>query len=161
MGIGVPDDTDETGLVRPAAWVAGQGHRPHRRAVVGAVPGEDLVTAGVMTGELDGVLDRLRTAEREEDLVKVPRQDLGELLAEPALISVVNAGWTYWSFVACAVMASMTRRSLWPMLTDMSWLLKSRIRRPSGVYSQTPSAWSIAMGSTAPWTDHEKNVARG
>jgi hypothetical protein len=48
--------------------------------------------------------------------------------------SVANAGWTYWSFVACSVIASMTRRSPWPMLTDISWLLKSRIRRPSGVY---------------------------
>ena len=51
-----------------------------------------------------------------------------------ARISVAKAGWTYWSFVAWAVIASMTRRSPWPMLTDMSWLLKSRIRRPSGVY---------------------------
>ena len=49
------------------------------------------------------------------------------------VIGVAKAGWTYWSFVAWAVIASMTRRSPWPMLTDISWLLKSRIRRPSGV----------------------------
>ena len=51
-----------------------------------------------------------------------------------ARISVVKAGWTNWSLVAWAVMASITRRSPWPMLTDISWLLKSRIRSPSGVY---------------------------
>ena len=50
-----------------------------------------------------------------------------------ARTSVVKAGWTYCNFVAWAVMASMTRLSPWPMLTDISWLLKSRIRRPSGV----------------------------
>src|SRR5450756_2054509 len=44
------------------------------------------------------------------------------------------------------------------MFTDISWLLKSRIRWPSGVYRWTPSARSIAMGSRSPWTDHEKNV---
>ena len=53
-------------------------------------------------------------------------------------------------------MASMTRRSPWPMLTDMSWLLKSRMP-PSGVWPD-PSARSMAMGSMAPCTDHEKNV---
>jgi hypothetical protein len=50
-----------------------------------------------------------------------------------ARISVAKAGWTYWSWVACAVIASITRRSPWPMLTDISWLLKSRICWPSGV----------------------------
>ena len=73
-------------------------------------------------------------------------------------ISVAKAGWTYWSFVACSVIASMTRRSPWPMFTDISWLLKSRIRSPSGGYSQTPSARSTTIGSTAPWTDQEKKV---
>ena len=50
-----------------------------------------------------------------------------------ARISVANAGWTYWSLVAWATIASMTRRSPWPMFTDISWLLKSRMRCPSGV----------------------------
>ena len=50
-----------------------------------------------------------------------------------ARISVAKAGWTYWSFAAWAVMASMIRRSPWPTFTDISWLLKSMIRRPSGV----------------------------
>ena len=130
----VADDADEAGLVRPAARVAGQRHRPHRRAVVRAVAGEDLVAAGVVAGELDRVLDRLGAAEREEDLVDVAGQDLGELRPRAGpRISVANAGWTYWSLVACSVIASMTRRSPWPMLTDISWLLKSRIRLPSGV----------------------------
>ncbi len=50
-----------------------------------------------------------------------------------ARISVTKAGCTYCSFAAWAVMASRTRRSPWPMFTDISWLLKSMMRRPSGV----------------------------
>ena len=46
----VADDPDEAGLVRPAARIAGQGHRPERRAVVGAVAGEHLVAAGARGG---------------------------------------------------------------------------------------------------------------
>ena len=84
MRVRVADDADEARLVGPAARVAGQRHRPERRAVVGAVAGEDLVATGVVAGELDRVLDRLGAAEREEDLVHVAGQDLGELLAEPA-----------------------------------------------------------------------------
>ena len=63
-----------------------------------------------------------------------PGRISASLAPSRARISVANAGWTYWSLVAWAVIASMTRRSPWPMLTDMSWLLKSRIRSPSGVY---------------------------
>ena len=84
VGVRVADDPDEPRLVGPAARVAGQGHRPEGRAVVGAVAGEDLVPAGVVAGELDRVLDRLGAAEREEDLVQVAGQDLGHLRAEPA-----------------------------------------------------------------------------
>src|SRR3954471_5113470 len=78
----VADDADEPRLVRPAPRVSRQRHRPERRSVVRAVPGEDLVAPGVVTGDLDRILDRLGAAEREEDLVDVARQDLGELLAE-------------------------------------------------------------------------------
>ena len=52
--------------------------------MVGPVAGEHLVAAGVVPSELDRVLDRLGPAEREEHLVEVAGQDLGELLAEPA-----------------------------------------------------------------------------
>ena len=82
VGVRVADDADDARLVGPAARVAGQGHRPERRTVVGAIAGEDLVPAGDVAGELDGVLDRLRTAKREEDLIHVARQDLGELRSE-------------------------------------------------------------------------------
>ncbi len=82
VGVRVADDADEAGLVRPAAGVPGQGHRPERRAVVGAVAGEHLVAAGVVPGKLDRVLDRLGAAEREEDLVQVAGHDLGHLRAE-------------------------------------------------------------------------------
>ncbi len=79
----VADHADEAGLVRPAARVAGQGHGAHRGAVVRAVAGEDLVAAGRVAGQLDGVLDRLRAAEGEEHLVHVAGQDLGQLRPEP------------------------------------------------------------------------------
>ena len=100
MRVRVAHDADQARLVRPAARVAGERHRAHRRAVVRAVAGEDLVAARVVAGELDRVLDRLGAAEREEDLVEVARQDLGQLLRRAApRISVAKAGWTYWSFV--------------------------------------------------------------
>ena len=65
------------------SWVPGQRHRPERRPVVGPIAGEDLVPAGRVARELDGVLDRLGATEREEDLVHVARQDLGQLRPEP------------------------------------------------------------------------------
>ncbi len=83
VGVRVAHDPDEARLVGPAARVAGEGHRPEGRAVVGAIAGEDLVPAGVVAGELDRVLDRLGAAEGEEDLVEVAGQDLGQLRAEP------------------------------------------------------------------------------
>ena len=83
MRVRVADDPDDARLVGPAARVAGQRHRPERRPVVRAIAGEDLVAAGRVAGELDGVLDRLGAAEREEDLVHVAGQDLGELGPEP------------------------------------------------------------------------------
>jgi len=58
----VPDHAHEARLVRQAAVVAGQGHRPGGRAVVGAIPGEQLVTPRVVARELDRVLDRFRAA---------------------------------------------------------------------------------------------------
>ncbi len=70
----------------------------------------------------------------KKTLSRSPGMISASLAPSRARISVANAGWTYCSLVAWAVMASMTRRSPWPMLTDISWLLKSRIRRPSGVY---------------------------
>ena len=83
VGVRIADDADDARLVGPAARVAGQRHRPERGAVVRAVAGQDLVLAADVPGELDRVLDRLRAAEREEHLVHVARQDLGELGPEP------------------------------------------------------------------------------
>ena len=79
VGVGVADDAHDARLVGPAARIAGQRHRAERGAVVGAVAGQDLVLAAHVAGELDGVLDRLGATEREEHLVHVARQDLGEL----------------------------------------------------------------------------------
>ncbi len=80
--VGVADHAVDRGLVGPAPRVAGQGVGPERRTVVAAVAGQDLRPAGEVAGELDGVLDRLRAAEREEDLVQVAGQDLRQLRAE-------------------------------------------------------------------------------
>src|SRR3990172_3730724 len=79
MRVGIPHHAHQARLVGPAPRVACEGHRPHRRPVVRAVAGEDLRAAGVVAGQLDRVLDGLRSAEREEDLVHVARQDLGQL----------------------------------------------------------------------------------
>jgi hypothetical protein len=84
VGVRVAHDAHEAGLVGPAAGIPGEGHRAEGRAVVGPVSGEDLVPARVVTGELDRVLDGLRPAEGEEDLVEVAGQDLGQLLPEAA-----------------------------------------------------------------------------
>jgi hypothetical protein len=76
-------DAAEAGLVRPPARVTGERDRSRRRAVVRAVAREDLVAAGRRPRELDRVLVRLGAAEREEHLVHVAGQQLGELAAEP------------------------------------------------------------------------------
>jgi hypothetical protein len=66
----------------------GDGERPHRRAVVGDVAGDDLVAAGladgleVLAGELPGRLDRLGAAGGEEHPVEVAGGELGELGGE-------------------------------------------------------------------------------
>src|SRR3954471_19142386 len=46
-------------------------------------------------------------------------------------------------------MALTTLGSEWPMLTHISWLLKSRKRLPSGVQKYTPLARATGIGSTA------------
>ena len=71
MRIGIPDNADQPGFRRPAAGIAGERHRTHRRPVIRPVPGEDLVSAGVLASDLDRVLDGLGAAEREEDLVEI------------------------------------------------------------------------------------------
>ena len=55
-------------------------------------------------------------------------------------------------------MAVTTRGSPWPMLTHISWLLKSMKRFPSGVQRYTPFACATGIGSTVPWADHSKIV---
>ena len=63
---------------------AGDRERSQRGAVVGPVPGDDLVPALVATrhvivaGELDGRLDRFGAGANEERLVQVPRGETGD-----------------------------------------------------------------------------------
>src|SRR5947209_5771093 len=52
----------------------------------------------------------------------------------------------------------MTRSSPCPMFTDMSWLLKSMKRFPSGVQKKIPLAFATGMGSTLDWADHSNKV---
>jgi hypothetical protein len=61
----------------------GKRDRAGGRSVIGAVGGQDLVAAGVLAGELDGVLVGLGTAVGEEAHLQVARKQLGKLLAEP------------------------------------------------------------------------------
>ena len=49
------------------ARVAGQRHGAGSGAVVGAVAGQDLVSAGVGTRQLDGVLIGIRAAQGEQE----------------------------------------------------------------------------------------------
>jgi hypothetical protein len=69
----------------------------------------------------------------KKTLSRLPGMISASFWPSRARISVAKAGWTNWSFCACSLIASMTRRSLCPMFTDISWLLKSMIRCPSGV----------------------------
>ena len=71
------------GLVRPAARVAGQGDSAVRRAVVRAIPRDDLVAPRVETRELDRVLVRLGARVREERHGEVAGRHLGEHAPEP------------------------------------------------------------------------------
>jgi hypothetical protein len=65
-----------------------------------------------------------------------------------ARASVAMKGLAYASVSACRWMARTTRGSPWPMLTHISWLLKSRKRRLSGVQNQHPFAPATGIGST-------------
>ena len=47
--------------------------------------------------------------------------------------AVAMNGFANASVDSCSWIARMTRSSPWPMFTDMSWLLKSMKRLPSGV----------------------------
>ena len=67
---------------------AGDRERPHRRAVVRGLAGDDLVALGltdrpeVLPGQLPRRLDRLGAAGGEEDPVQVAGRELGELGGE-------------------------------------------------------------------------------
>jgi hypothetical protein len=76
------DNTGDPGLGVPAARVAGQRDRPRRRAVVGAIAGDDLVSPRVPARQLDRVLVRLGAAVREEGHGQVAWRHLGEQAAE-------------------------------------------------------------------------------
>src|SRR5215475_5676087 len=55
-------------------------------------------------------------------------------------------------------MAEITRASPWPMLTLISWLLKSRYRLPLASQKKTPFARATGMGATSAWTENSKRV---
>src|SRR4029077_3237294 len=78
--VGVEDVHDPYGvLVGPTARITCCLDRSADRTVVGAVAGKDFRTAGDSTRDLDRVLVGVGSAEREEDLVDVARQELGQL----------------------------------------------------------------------------------
>ncbi len=69
---------------RQTAIIAGQCHRAMRRAVIGAIARQDLVSSGIEAGDLDGILIRFRTAQREEGFLQIAGRDLGQFLAQQA-----------------------------------------------------------------------------
>ncbi len=80
VGVGVEHshDAGDARLGVPAAWVAGEGDRTGRRAVVAAIARDHLVASGHPARDLDRVLVRLGAAVREERHLQVAGRDLGE-----------------------------------------------------------------------------------
>ncbi len=77
------DDAGHPRLVRPAARVARQGDSAERRAVVGAIPRDDLVSPRIQARELDRVLVGLGPRVRQERHGEVARRHLGQKASEP------------------------------------------------------------------------------
>jgi hypothetical protein len=123
--------------------------------VVAAVPAQDLEPAGVHPGRADGVLVRLGAAEGVEERVEVARGELGEPQRQARAGLRGRAGVAKIRPSHADFIAATTRGCECPMFTDMSWLLKSRIRCPLAVTMCTPSADTMGSGLTAPVADHE------
>ncbi len=71
-------------VIGQAARVTACGKRAVSGTVVTAIERDDLMPAGVQTGELDRVLDRIRATVGEESAVERARSDLAERLAQLA-----------------------------------------------------------------------------
>ena len=126
--------------------------------MIRAIAREDLLAARELARELDRVLVRLGATVREEGDVEVARRDLGKLLRPgapgaraPERVRVGELLRLRGDRVddPLVAVADVHRHQLAVEVEDL---------RPSGVYNQTPSARSMAMGSTAPCADHEKKV---
>ena len=159
MRVGIPDHADQPRLRRPAARIAGERHRTHGRPVIRAVASEDLVAAGVLASDLDRVLDRLGAAEREEDLVEIAGQQPGQLLAETRSnlgderrLDELQPGGLLDDGVDDPLVAvtDVHRHQLAVEIENARCLPACTARRPRHDRRRS--------GSTAPCTDHEKNV---
>ena len=82
IGIEDVNDAGDSWLGAPASRVAGERHRTVGSAVVGTIPGKNLVAAGVRARDLHRVFVRLGTAVGEEEHVDVAGGQFGELGAE-------------------------------------------------------------------------------
>ena len=67
-------------------------------------------------------------------------------------------GATVVSRSVCSWMAASSLGCWWPMFTFMSWLEKSRNRRPSSSQTHAPSPPVITRGSRWACADHEWNT---
>src|SRR5580704_471226 len=67
----------------PSARIARKAYRSRSCAVIRAVAGDDLVTAGEEARQLDGILVGLSAAVGEEEGVDVAGSDFGKLRAQP------------------------------------------------------------------------------
>jgi len=79
IGIEHVDDAGDARLRRPAPRVARERDAPAGRAVVRAVPRQNLLPSRGQPRQLDGVLVRFGAAVGEEEHVDVARGDFGEL----------------------------------------------------------------------------------
>ncbi len=95
-------------VVGAAARVTGQVDRGVGTAVVGAVPDEHLVAAGVQPRHPHRVLDGVGAAVGEEDLVQIARRALGDQAGRLGAGVVGVRGATVQSFAAWAWMAATT-----------------------------------------------------
>src|SRR6185295_14814481 len=131
--VGNAKDAGDPGLRRPAARITGQRQSSRSAAVIGAIARANLVTPAEHARYAYRVLVCFGAAVGEKKCIDVAGRDLGKLHTNRARTSVAINGFAYGSTAACSWMARTTRSSPWPMLTHISWLLKSMKRFPSGV----------------------------
>ncbi len=73
-----PHDSWYAWLHREAAGISRSAYGPIGGTVVGTIAGDHLLPTGVKTGQLDGVINPLCTAQSEESLGQITGRYLGQ-----------------------------------------------------------------------------------